>query len=324
MKKSLVALAALTAVSAFAQSSVTLSGGVSMGYTKATTARTASSATQSIGVGGVDAVNSNSFIFTATEDLGGGLKATGLIQQRLNGAVGANQNVDGQAGDLSLEVAGGFGSVRVGKYTFLSHSGYNPFASRLVTANGTTASVGINGNNTLSYVTPTMSGFTAAIAATLATSSAGSDAAALRVGYVAGPLNVQAGVSRGGLTTGTGGQATTNSLAGTYDLGTAKMFGSMYTTKAGAGGTVTSATGVPAASGTQIGLSVPMGALTAKLSIRNNKKGDPASAIDRTAAGIDYALSKRTTFVAEFASDKQADTGLYKTNNYFVGLAHTF
>jgi len=300
-----------------------------MGYTKATNTRTATTATQAIGVGGVDGVNSNSFIFTAVEDLGGGLKATGVIQQRLRAAtstnsnVGANQNVDGQGGDLYLQVDGGFGSVRLGKYTFLSHSSYNPFASRLLTGNGTTASVGINGNNTLSYTTPAVSGFTAAIGVTTATTSAGTDATGLRVNYAAGPINAQFGISLSGLTTGTN-QGSNTSLAGTYDFGVAKLFASAYTTKAGAGGSVSSATAIDAASGNQVGISVPVGALTAKLSFRNNKKGTAASAIDRTAAGVDYALSKRTTLIAEFAADKQADTGVAKTNNVFVGLAHTF
>ncbi len=75
MKKSLVALAALAATTAFAQSSVTISGNADVAYAnKEAINGTGAKFLKSTGVG--DGANvPNRIILTVTEDLGGGLKA---------------------------------------------------------------------------------------------------------------------------------------------------------------------------------------------------------------------------------------------------------
>jgi len=71
MKKTLVAIAAITAVTG-AMAQATISGQIEMGYTSATTTTGGSIATtKSLGDG-----HGNSFLnFNAAEDLGGGMKA---------------------------------------------------------------------------------------------------------------------------------------------------------------------------------------------------------------------------------------------------------
>ncbi|MEY2792008.1 MAG: Gram-negative porin, partial [Pseudomonadota bacterium] len=70
MKKSLVALAALAATSAFAQSSVQIVGGFDVGYQQLNIR--GAKVTQSAASNGSYTSN---VIFKGTEDLGGGLKA---------------------------------------------------------------------------------------------------------------------------------------------------------------------------------------------------------------------------------------------------------
>jgi predicted porin len=137
MKKSLIALAALAATSAFAQSSVTMYGVVDVAYgTHKTTNLNGTVATKSAGV--MDGSYAGSRIgFRGTEDLGGGLKANFLIEQGIapTAADGFNKRtgsafhqVDGGSSISAYTtgtnrqtfagVSGGFGEVRVGyQYT---------------------------------------------------------------------------------------------------------------------------------------------------------------------------------------------------------------
>jgi len=134
MKKSLIALAALAATSAFAQSSVTMYGNIDVGYgSHKTTNLNGTVATKSSGV--MDGSYAGSRIgFRGTEDLGGGLKANFVIEQGISSTSGdgfnkrvasAGHQVD-SAGTYStgnnrqsfVGVSGGFGEIRAGyQYT---------------------------------------------------------------------------------------------------------------------------------------------------------------------------------------------------------------
>jgi predicted porin len=321
MKKTLIALAAL-AVSgaAFAQSTVTLSGGVSAGLQKTG----ASKAAQTDQVAGVDAVNSNSFILTAVEDLGGGMKATGVIQQRLSAL-----NADAQSGDLYVDVSGGFGAVRAGKFTFNSTSGFNAFASRAVSSLAG-AGQALGANNVVTYTTPNMSGFTATVAMNAAQSATGSNGTGIKFNYSNGPLAIQYAQSTAPNNAATGTEAEVTSLGVNYDLGVAKIFFNTYDQKAGVtgssgtGAAATANAALAAEKGNSLSVAVPMGALTLKAGMIDRKNNTAATSTDRTVFGIDYALSKRTTLIAEFANDKVAVGGANKRTNSFVGFAHTF
>jgi len=324
MKKSLVALAALAAASAtFAQSSVTLSGGVSAGIQRTG----ASKAAQVTSVAGVDAVNSNSFIFTATEDLGQGLKATGVIQQRLNAT-----NQDGEGGDLYVDLSGPFGSVRAGKFTFNSNSSYNAFASRAVS---TLAGAGqaLGANNTIQYVSPSFNGLTVALGVNLDNSAGavGTSGTGIKAVYSAGPVAVQVATTRATNMAATGTPAKNTTIGINYDLGVAKIFFNTYNQKAGVTGSVSTGAAATAngtalvdEKGNSLSVSVPMGALTLKAGLINRSENTATTATDRVVVGADYALSKRTSLIAEVANDKVAVGGANKRTNYFFGVAHTF
>ena len=320
MKKTLIALAAVAVTgAAFAQ--VTISGGVSMGLLKSTPGAgdagalnaTETKANQTNTVGGVDTVNSNSFNFTATEDLGGGLLATAVIQNRLTAING--RDATAQSGDLYVNLAGGFGQVRAGKFTFNSHAGFNAFASRTVTTVGTTAGQDVGGNNTVQYTTPSFNGFTVTAAMTrdISAGAAGKDGTGIKANYAQGPLSVQVARTTGTKDAANAAKVETTALAASYNMGVAIVYANNFSTKTN---------GATTAKGNSFSVAAPMGAVTLRAGVMNNSVNN--NLLDRTAVGVDYALSKRTTLIAETATDKTAVTGVGKRTNYFVGVAHTF
>jgi predicted porin len=114
MKKSLVALAALAVVgAASAQSSVTLSGIIKGGVarTKYTNGATGNGSNNGVADG------SSRFIISGREDLGGGLAAIFQIDTRFrvddNGAAPTTSPL--ATGNTFVGLAGGFGSLRIGK-----------------------------------------------------------------------------------------------------------------------------------------------------------------------------------------------------------------
>jgi predicted porin len=102
MKKTLVALAVIAASgAAFAQA--TLTGGYTFGYQTTTNA----AGVKSAGLG----TDGASMQLTATEDLGGGLKATARV------SLGGMQRDGAGAGeDAYLQLSGGFGTVKMGTF----------------------------------------------------------------------------------------------------------------------------------------------------------------------------------------------------------------
>jgi len=136
MKKTLVALAAVAATASFAQSSVTLTGNFDFAaVSKSGSIARANGTTVTTGNG----TSSTSTIkITATEDLGGGLKVTGLYEidprpwaddamsftsvantGSTAGATSAiNSTITGLTrGDAYIQLSGGMGSVQLGAFT---------------------------------------------------------------------------------------------------------------------------------------------------------------------------------------------------------------
>jgi predicted porin len=130
MKKSLIALAALAATGAMAQSSVTMYGNVDIGWGTATTkSADGSSVDKTTGV--VDGTaTANRIGFIGTEDLGGGLKAGFKLEQGISpvSTNGWNQRAgssghqvpnggaftSGSMREGKLTLSGGFGSLDIG------------------------------------------------------------------------------------------------------------------------------------------------------------------------------------------------------------------
>jgi predicted porin len=180
MKKSLIALAALAATSAFAQSSVTMYGNFDLGYgDHKTTSRDGTAFTKTAGV--MDGSWAGSRLgFRGTEDLGGGLKANFLIEQGINVtspeafnqrvASGGHQIAGSSTYSIGSNrqtyagISGGFGEIRAGyqytnSYDVAAFQGYSLSEfqggnyQNQTHANGTRA-------NSITYIAPKMGALT--------------------------------------------------------------------------------------------------------------------------------------------------------------------
>jgi len=192
MKKSLVALAALAATSAFAQSTVTLSGNLDFAYSSA-------SGTQQIYAGKTVAsttgTSSTSVLkIEAVEDLGGGMKANvfyGLDPRSLindsfavtnnTGASGATagktlgNTATGLARDAAfIGLSGNFGNIRLGAPNALgleAHGDSSPLGTGIgagytqggVSGTGSNSVVQTRYSRSIRYDSPTINGFTASL-----------------------------------------------------------------------------------------------------------------------------------------------------------------
>jgi predicted porin len=177
MKKTLVAIAALASVTAFAQ--VTITGTFDAGYQALDY-----KGVKVIGFGG-NGANTSGFAFNVTEDLGGGLKAiaklgTDFNSVSTNGNRGA-KNADGTLAEASAfgnseifaGITGGFGDLRLGVPNNNSLTSYGvgqPFGTAIGSAfrglfatDDTLGSSLVRQENSLKYSTPAMNGFTGVI-----------------------------------------------------------------------------------------------------------------------------------------------------------------
>ena len=309
MKKSLVALAVLAASgAAMAQSSVTLFGVVDAAY--AVGNGSISDKTQLRNSG----YNSSRLGFRGTEDLGGGMKAsfwleagvanddgTGSASSALNQAqtasnVGTQGLTFNRRSTVSLE--SGMGELRLGRdYTphFWSETVYDPFGTNGV---GTTLTfgkgglTGVRASNSIGYLSPSMGGvklwaqtYMGENASTAAKVGNGNS---YRITFDQGAMSLAyAGSST---TTGAGTTNKTSNIAGSYDLGVAKLMAQSNTTEI---------TGAADIKSSLIGAHVPMAGGTFRIaSSQTDQAGKKAKLM---AVGFVKPMSKRTDLYATYA-----------------------
>jgi predicted porin len=210
----------------------------------------------------------------------------------------------------------------------------------------------------LAYTSPTMNGFKLGLGLANSTSDIESVKADLkaqsaRVEYANGPLMLIAGQANiKGEVTGTAGSSvglmsalTANlykleqketSFGGTYDLGVAKLFANHLTTKAEGSKAGTVFANNAKRTATEIGVQVPMGAVTAFAKMGTGKtnllNADIALAgatqykFSGQQVGASYAFSKRTNAYLIYGSakaDMSATTDMKNTATA-IGLRHSF
>jgi len=326
MKKSLIALAALAATASFAQSTAVISGTIQAGIMD-TGAAGAKAAVASLG-GGANAIN----IVTA-EDLGGGLKAGFDSQIRFSAATGDNGSshtaisttATGQGAlfhGANVYLSGGFGTVRMGKVIEASNCGFDPWGC----GGGAALSAGSAGISALvaagtqaqsvSYTTPSISGFSASVQTSVSTRT--NERQVVSLNYANGPLTVQLLDRQGGgnTTSATAALADDNSKArsigASYDLGVAKVSLVNTVNKA-------ATTGATSADIMSLGVTVPMGAYTLLAGYNKDSKA-AATADTKIAAGVNYALSKRTTLGADVFKAEAVGAG----TGFVLRARHTF
>jgi predicted porin len=328
MKKSLLALAALTAFAgvASAQSSVTLFGIVDVNARNVKNGSAGSLKTLS-----QDGIASSRLGFRGVEDMGGGLKAGFWLEGAIQPDVGTSAGQSWQRRS-TLSLMGGFGELRLGRdYTpdFWNHTVFDPFGT-----NGVASSVNIfpsiattvRTNNTVGYFLPAMGGLYGQVQLGAAEGPTGTKHTGGRLGYAAGPVNVA--VAYGKTDIGSTSYKRLNAGA-SFKMGAATLL-AQYTKgdASGLGRDVTH---------WNVGTVIAMGAGNLKLSYGNS---DGPTNVDATQFGVgyDYALSKRTALYGTYASvDNKAGAAYvigggpavgtrtgFKSTGYEFGVRHTF
>jgi predicted porin len=209
MKKSLLALAALTAFAgaASAQSSVTLFGIMDLSLRNVENGSAGKLRTLS-----TDGQASSRLGFRGIEDLGGGMRAAFWLEGAFAADVGGGGKAAGTANGstaspmdwtrrATVGLIGGFGEVRLGRDytpTFTNMVTHDPFgyvgvstlANVRQSALGSGAGTAVRANNTVSYFLPAMGGLYGQAQYAFDEGAAGNKYFGTRVGYAAGPLNV--------------------------------------------------------------------------------------------------------------------------------------
>lgn len=311
MKKSLLALAALTAFAgaASAQSSVTLFGIVDLAVYSVKNGSQSQKGLAS------NQLNSNRLGFRGVEDLGGGLRAGFWIE-------GAMSNDDGNAAGQTwqrrstVSLMGGFGELRMGRdYTpsFWNYTIFDPFGTNgpgsmlnLVSTLGSGAGTLVRANNTVGYFLPAMGGFYGQGQVAAGEGAVGNKYTGVRLGFAGGPVNIA--VARG-QTPQDGGLAddyTDTNFGGSVKFGSVTLMG-QYSTREFLNRDQKT---------TLFGVNFAAGAANLKASITNSKGAQGSSARDfdakQVAVGFDYSLSKRTALhgtVSSLNNDGNTATG---------------
>jgi predicted porin len=308
MKKTLIALAVLAASGAsFAQSSVALTGNFTTGYET----RQAGSAAVRTGGLGVDGAGIK---LVASEDLGGGLKASaqvtlgGMMRDGAGTGEDANLTLDGSFGKIVLATVETAGSGIVARAA-AGAPGYD-LQGRVYSANSNIDIVSYTTNElapgvklSVNYVdrgAATGSGLNAGTSgAAPATPSFG-----IAVAYALGKVNAGADYTswtRQGDVLVTANTAKSRvRISGNYDLSVAKL-GAGYSRAEATTGVVTSETA--------FGVSLPIGAITlgAQYGTKKSDEATPVTDSKGYTLGAQYDLSKRTNVsISMFSFDTVA------------------
>ncbi len=359
MKKSLVALAALAATGAFAQSTVTVSGGLALAV-----------GTTEFGVnkaGAQIARQTGNIAFKGTEDLGNGLKANFEVQTTVGQAAASNLNTTGTTqrtllGDRGayVNLQGAFGTAQVGRSASAVRALWGAIGdvSGLAVVSGISAgssAAGVNSTdggltvsagdanarviygdsyaNQVTYVSPSFSGFSAAVglvpkqssATGLGNDSDNKDTFSYSLQYANGPIAAAYNLTDAKNT----GTAPTvpykmHTILASYDFGVAKVGLTHQAIKL--------ASGINPGNGTALTASVPFG--PGNFALGYGKRSASASVsesfgddVKQVFAGYKYNLSKRTNLQLVYNKiNRNASTGAKTTDikETHLIVAHTF
>jgi len=330
MKKTLVAIAALAVVgAASAQSTVNLTGKFAFAYASTNNGLGAATSKAS-GFG----VTDGDVVFTAVEDLGGGLKAGATMAVRVRGrGVTASGTVDGR--DATVWLGGGFGTL-VGGAVEAGNGiiGFGGAGAPVIgldnggTANATTTAALDGGTNVdwLAYTTPSMGGFTATVqlidsiggptAGGLQSSATLQDATLIGVGYSNGPINFKGDYTSFGANAAAAPTADTRlRLSGNYNLGVATV-GIGYQSKENSANLKDKQW--------ILGVAAPFGPVTvgANYVRHTNSTNLKVTGWD---LGVGYALSKRTGVQVGYQTiDSNAAAVVDNATQFRIRLLHSF
>jgi predicted porin len=306
MKKSLLALAALTAFAgaASAQSSVTLFGIVDLSVNSikngSTTMKTLSS----------DNLNSNRLGFRGVEDLGGGMRAGFWIEGAMSPDTGGTGQTWQRRSTVSL--MGKFGEVRLGRdYTpsFFNKTVFDPFGTNglgselnVESTLGSTATTLVRANNTVGYFLPAMGGVYGQVQVAAGERVQGNKYMGARIGYAGGPVNVAVAYGKTYKDLAMVDDFTDFNVGASFNLGFMTLIGQFGKTDYSTANQKK----------LLLAATVPFGASTLKASYVKASGSADSFGAKQFAFGYQYDLSKRTALYATYSSlnnDGNATTG---------------
>ena len=352
MKKSLLALAALSAIagSAFAQSSVTMYGIADVGivHESGNPAGAVNKLTSGVSAG-------SRLGFRGVEDLGGGLAALFVLETGINYDTGGNAQLASTANPsgaaFGRQTFVGLKSANVGTLTMGRQ--YNPYFKTINAVDpfgtgqeGNSGNImvftGSNGRsaNSIQYVSPTMGGFSGELL--YAFGEAAGDTHAARVingalSYVNGPILARVAHQRQNNPNNALDVARNTIFAFNYDFGVAKLQTAYALARgprsiangpetvgfnAAAGIPFRPAPAIPLSSTDAdvrdflIGTTIPVGAGTILASyIRRQDRTDAHQNANQFAVGYEYNLSKRTALYTAFSRINNDNGAGYTVGN---------
>lgn len=334
-KKNLIAVAALAtlAVSAQAQSSVTLYGNVDAGlaYSKTKQGGVSNSKTSV-----ESSILTDSFFgLKGQEDLGGGLKAIFKLESSINVDSGAAASTNFFGKNAYVGLAGDFGTVKLGNQESLfknEAAAFDAFgSSRVLAVSNLFLGGGLGGSwqNTVGYTSPNLSGLTLSAQHSAREGNTGAGAGTVNGGATAVSANYTAGAL--GLSAVVGNVRSTNGaaaaeeqkawlLGASYDFGVVKAFAQYGQNK------FEDAVGNDGKDKFfQLGAVVPVTQAGAVHVAYGQLKFD-ADKERQFSLAYHHTLSKRTGVYAGVTYTKDEQTGLAdtKTTTIGAGLRHAF
>lgn len=314
MKRTILAALVLAALasSAQAQSNVTVYGVLDLGYAKIS------------GKPVVQRENHASRLgFRGAEDLGGGLKAIFNLETQILADTGAQQGAlfERQA---NVGFTGAFGTVIAGRTKNIVDGALGrvePFKADGVIGkiNETMMRVGVSGSrvsNAVTYTTPVMSGFGAALQYVLSEVKDADDGVDLLLTYERNAFSLHAGYERSVHASATAPDASMYTLGAAYKIGNATVSAAYAEgdTKVAARGEFT---------GYLVGLKYKCGqgefkAVASRQQQSNNVVTD-ADTVKQFGVGYDYFLSKRTDLYAYLGRERVAHASSIQ-----LGISHKF
>jgi predicted porin len=348
MKKTLIALAVLSAAGvASAQSSVTLYG-IADAYLGTTNSKTTNAAgvSSSLRQNVIDSGGSGEsrFGLTGTEDLGGGMKANFTLESGFDISKGALSSNLGTTPIFNRQswvgLSGGFGAVRLGKmyspYDEVNGIGSSAFDELFKPANNNvfaSNNYNYNPNNSIYYATPNISGFSAALSYSFGENKtaalSASRVVSANIQYAGGPITVSLSHQQE-KPQGTAATLKLTKLNAAYNFGVATLHAGVGQAKNGTTG-LFGAGAYDKGTDFQVGVDVPLGnALTVSTGVARGKITGLAggSEIKSTGFGLaaKYALSKRTFFYTGLQLEKNDGAGNLeiKRDTFALGVQHQF
>jgi predicted porin len=331
MKKSLLALAALTAFTgvASAQSSVTLFGIVDVSL------RNVKESSGSLKSLSTDGMGSSRLGFRGVEDIGGGLRASFWLEGSLAADTGnaAGQNWQRRS---TVSLTGGFGEIRLGRdYTpdFWNHTVFDPFGTNGVGSSvnvfdtsGSGATTTVRANNSIGYFLPGgLGGVYGQVMLAAGEQVVGNKHMGFRVGYAAGPLNVAFAYGKTSSQDGPPSVDWTRfNVAGSYNLGfMTAMF--QYISSETSGG----AADGRGLNNILLGANIKAGAGTVKVSyVKADGDGKTATEKARDATqlafGYQHPLSKRTSLYGHYSRVSNKNGANFTASASGPAAAHAF